>query len=255
MELQASKINTKGLLHVVKSDLTSYERNRDLSCCDGRYIHLPLMDKSWMSQTSWIGIPIVMIAFGLFILWEAVADGGLSSFDPQGMFWWPMAGLVLGILWLNNIIRLFRKGPNDGQILFNRQTGTVFFDETPKTKSFEIPFELLDLYIIQVSAGKGLLFYKVYFVPQQFPKGVGKHQMYEAALEINSPEEAEWTWAAFCQFMDKSKPIPRHFYRWMQMMVCENQGVTEELPLDEDIKRQAPFYDIDRDVVLEKKVW
>lgn len=249
-KLVSTTINPKGLTLVPKAKQHDYRPGADLLFSDGRFIYSMLDDRRWVNITAWFGVVLAFSISGTFGLWGVLFHNGDIEILYLAV---PMLAISIPMhIWIH---KLNKQGPQDGEILFNRKTGMVSFTEYYGTKAFEIPFEYLDLYIVQLSAGKGVMFYKAYYIPQKLPEGVGKHRMYEAPLDIKSPEDAQWIWGAYCQFMDPKQPIPKHFYRWMQLAVNENQGVLEDMSVDQEITEQAPFYDEKLKQVIDKEVW
>ncbi|GAA0813214.1 hypothetical protein GCM10009111_08280 [Colwellia asteriadis] len=142
-------------------------------------------------------------------------------------------------------------------IRFERKTGLVIFPIGNGDKHFSVGIEDVELYTSKVSSSKGVMHRVAFLAPKKFPKTMWWQKIYTVSFMPRTPESAQILWTEVNHYMDKTKPIPKGFYRnWQNLL--EDRESTEEVKketLTPELYAQAPFYDRKNGKYLDKEFW
>ncbi len=188
--------------------------------------------------------------------------GSQNLRDPSALFWTGITCLVIGIPLFIIGLRTHLQGFNMRSTVFNRETGLVTFT-IDKYKTFSIPYQEVELYTGKLSSGKGVQHQVAYLAPKRYPKEIWWQKLYSTNFNFKNDYDKRVMWTEVQQFMDKTKPIPKAFYKNWQQAFNDNKLTAEVFAelVHPDIQSQAdlnscfPFYNDLNEEYIDKEFW
>lgn len=230
-----------------------YKKHRNMFLCDGRRLESYIY-KWWIEEIeAWWGIAIVSVFGGIVVMISVLSDGLADHLDSFliGLSFF----LIFFPVFLANLYFRFVKRPEPTTITLDRHTGQLHIPKCKGNPAFSVPFDDVELGVVR-SGGRGIRKIVPYYVIKQFPAHIKKQRLYPAAILAKSTAQTTDAWAAICQFMDQSKPIPRHFFQSIQLHIDE-QKYSRDSPdtVPAEIMAQEPLFDERTQMALDKEVW
>ncbi|GAA0820392.1 hypothetical protein GCM10009111_25770 [Colwellia asteriadis] len=241
----------KGMNKVESLAKLSFDQNNGQLFTNTEYLSMGAMNMAYIGKTSWSYILAILFFMGLYSMSTYIAQPNIYALYGGG-------GLcLLTGLGITYLIKLKYTESVYEFIRFERKTGLVIFPIGNGDKHFSVGIEDVELYTSKVSSGKGVMHRVAFLAPKKFPKTMWWQKIYTVSFMPRTPESAQILWTEVNHYMDKTKPIPKGFYRnWQNLL--EDRESTEEVKketLTPELYAQAPFYDRKNGKYLDKEFW
>jgi len=241
----------KGMTKVEPLTELDFQQNNGQLFANAEYLSMGAMNMSYISKTSW-SIPLVIFFFsGLMFMFMH-----FKSPDLVALYGGAGVSLFTG-LWFAYLVKVKYTESIYQFIRFERQTGLVIFPIGNGEKHFSVSIDDVELYTSKVSSGKGVMHRVAFLAPKKFPKTMWWQKLYTVNFRPRTPISAQTLWTEVNHYMDKSRPIPKAFYRNWQDLMDDTESSMEEKKsmLTAKLFEQAPFYDRKNNTYLDKEFW
>ncbi|MEQ2354345.1 hypothetical protein [Pseudoalteromonas piscicida] len=176
----------------------------------------------------------------------------------DSLYLWLTTGLLAFALPL--FVYVYRVKHYTSEVLrvdFFRNTGLVTFPIGNNEGSFSLTLDEVELYIVKLSSGKGVMHNLAFLAPLRYPKTLKRQTLYSTDWEPKDMDSSVRLWSEIHRFMDTTQPIPSSFYKgWQETIESPYLDHEDHIQiLGEDLVKQAPFYDLENDRPLDKVFW